>query len=87
MRPKRKKGSKAVAQPLPLEVDQKEIVEIVKATQKMHHKIAFILGWESGLRISEVVNLKPEDFNFNDRTLAPKERLEKYQNQFGGLAQ
>lgn len=69
MRIKRKKGSKAVAQPLPLEVNQSEVGKIIHLTQKMHHKVAFVLAWESGLRISEVVNLKPEDFDFNERTL------------------
>jgi len=29
----------------------------------MHHKVAFMLAFEAGLRISEVVNLKKEDIN------------------------
>lgn len=69
MRIKRKKGSKAVAKPLPIEINQKEICAIIHETQKMHHKIAFVLAWGSGLRISEVVNLKPEDFDWDEMSL------------------
>lgn len=63
MRPSKKKGSKAKAKPLPIEVTKEEYIEILKATPHMRHKIAFMLAFESGLRISEVVNLKPEDID------------------------
>ncbi len=69
MKPKRKKGSKAVAKPLPIEVNQKEVCEIIHETKQMHHKLAFVLAWGSGLRISEVVNLKPNDFNFEEKSI------------------
>ena len=35
----------------------------------MHHKIAFLLAWGSGLRISEVVDLKREDIDMDKKTL------------------
>lgn len=63
MRPKRKKGSKAIAKPLPIEVTKSEYVKLLKATKWMHHKIAFVLAFESGLRISEVVKLQKRDFD------------------------
>jgi len=69
MRIQKKKGSKAVAKPLPVEINYKEFTAIMKATQKMHHKLAFLLAWGSGLRITEVVNLKPEDFDFDEKTI------------------
>jgi len=69
MRPSRKKGSKAVAKPLPIEVTVDEYIELLKATPHMRHKVAFMLAMESGLRISEVVNLKPEDLNYQRWTL------------------
>ena len=69
MRPKRKKGSKAVAKPLPIEVTKEEYIEILKATPHMRHKVAFMLAFESGLRISEVVNLRKEDINVGNRQI------------------
>ncbi len=60
MKPKTK-GKTAKAKPLPIEVSVDEYVEILKETTHMHHKVAFMLAFESGLRISEVVNLKKED--------------------------
>ena len=50
--------------PLPIEVDINEFISILDNTNQMHHKLAFLLAWGSGLRISEVIGLKPEDFTF-----------------------
>jgi len=47
--------------PLPIEVAKDEYVALLKVTKAMHHKVAFMLAFESGLRISEVVNLKKAD--------------------------
>ncbi len=65
----KKKGSKAKAKPLPIEVNQDEYVKIINNTKHMHHKIAFMLAFESGLRISEVVNLKKTDFDFGNKQI------------------
>ncbi len=69
MRPQQKqpKTGKRKAKPLPIEVDEKEFVDILDHTNQMHHKLAFLLGWGSGLRISEVINLKPENFSFDTK--------------------
>ena len=56
---------KAKPKPLPIEVTKDEYLEILNVTDFMHHKVAFMLAFESGLRISEVVNLKPEDISEN----------------------
>lgn len=64
MRKVKAKGSKAKAKPLPIEVNEREFTAVLKKTKHLHHKIAFVLSWHSGMRISEVVNLKPEDFDF-----------------------
>jgi len=69
MRPTRKKGSKMKAKVLPLEVDLSEYIEIIKAMKHLRHKIAVMLAMESGLRISEVVNLKKEDFDFKNNEI------------------
>ena len=57
------KGKKVKAKPLPIEVTQDEYVEILNVTNHMHHKVAFMLAFESGLRISEVVGIQKEDIN------------------------
>ena len=62
----KKKGSKVKAKPLPLEIDRSEYLGLIKHCPHLRHKIAFMLGWESGLRISEIVNLKKEDFNISE---------------------
>ena len=68
MRPQKKKGQKVKAKPLPIEINKKEYIEVINSeSPKMHHKIAFMLGFESGLRISEIVNLKKEDFDFGNK--------------------
>jgi len=64
-----KKGRKVTPKPLPVEVNEAEFTALVDVTKKMHHKIAFLLAWGSGLRISEVVNLKPGDINIQDKRI------------------
>jgi len=66
MRRTKTKGKKVKAKPLPIEVNEKEFNGVLKAVDEknMHHRVAFLLAWASGLRISEVVNLKKEDFDF-----------------------
>ncbi len=69
----RPKGSRAKKKPLPIEVNKEEFRAIQKTIQykpkKRKYFIAHLLAWGSGLRISEVVNLKQVDFNFTDGTI------------------
>lgn len=58
---KKLKGTKVKLKPLPIEVTQDEYICILNETKYMHHKVAFMLAFESGLRISEVVGVKKED--------------------------
>jgi len=54
--------------PLPIEINQNEYVAVINSkSPMMHHKIAFMLGFESGLRISEIVNLKKDDFDIGNK--------------------
>ena len=41
-----------------------DFTKILKCTPKPDHRLAFKLGMLAGLRISEVVNLHPEDIDF-----------------------
>ncbi len=59
----KKKGSKVKAKPLALEINRSEYLGLLKNCKYLRHKIGFMLGWESGLRISEIVNLKKDDIH------------------------
>jgi len=54
---------------LPVEVTFEEFVEILKAVKSVHHKYCIFVAYESGLRVSEVINLKKEDFNFEKKEI------------------
>jgi len=54
---------------LPVEVNEKEFVALLEATPKLHHKVGFLLAWQSGLRVSEVIDLKPEHINVEDKRI------------------
>jgi len=54
---------------LPVCVEEDEFVEILKNTKQDHHKLAFLLGFGSGLRISEVVNLEQRDINIKEKKI------------------
>ena len=54
---------------LPVAISEKEFTKLVSVVKKMHHKLAFLLGFGSGLRVSEVVNLKPNDVNFEEKKI------------------
>ncbi len=69
MRRQKVKGKKAKAKPLPIEVTIDEYIEVLYASKYLHHRIAFMISFESGLRISEVVNLKKEDIDVNNKQI------------------
>lgn len=48
---------------------EEEYTILLEATSSIHHKIAFMIAWESGLRISEVIDLKPEDIDVQHKTI------------------
>ena len=54
---------------LPVFFTEAMFVKLLEHTNKMKHKVAFLLAFESGLRIAEVLNLKKTDFNFNNNTI------------------
>lgn len=54
---------------LPVAIDENEFYELIKATKSEHHKVAFLLGYGSGLRVSEVVKLEPRDIDFKERKI------------------
>ena len=48
---------------LPEVITEEELVKVIEATKKPHHKLAFALGFYECMRVSEVVKLKPEDID------------------------
>jgi len=58
---------------LPETINEKEIIEILKATKKKHHQIAFALGFYQAMRVSEVVNLKQEDVDYGQKIIRIKQ--------------
>ena len=54
---------------LPVCITQEEFTQLIKHTKKEHHKLSFLLGYGSGLRISEVVNLEPRDINIKEKNV------------------
>ncbi|OQY40990.1 MAG: hypothetical protein B6229_00360 [Spirochaetaceae bacterium 4572_7] len=59
--------------PLPSYIGDEEFLSIMKFVPKQHHRLAFILGYSSGLRVSEVVNLKKEDIDLKSKRIFIKE--------------
>ena len=50
---------------LPVAINENEFTNLIKHTKSEKHKLAFLLGYGSGLRVSEVINLKPENIENN----------------------
>jgi len=54
---------------LPTSLTEEEFSKLLEFTLKQHHKIAFLLGYETGTRIGEVVNLKQENIDLEGRKI------------------
>ena len=54
---------------LPVAISEEEFTKLIKYTRKKHHKVAFLLGFAAGLRISEVLKLEPRDINWKDKNI------------------
>ena len=48
---------------LPVALSLEEFTELIKNTKKKHHRLAFLLGYGAGLRISEIVGLEERHIN------------------------
>lgn len=54
---------KRKAKKLPVAITEKEFLDLIKFTRSEKHKLAFLLGFGAGLRVSEVVKLEPRDID------------------------
>lgn len=57
------------AKRLPVAISEDEFTILIKNTKKNHHKLAFLLGYAAGMRISEIIYLQPRCINFKDKTI------------------
>jgi len=57
------------AKKLPVAISEDEFIELIKHTKKEHHRLAFLLGFGSGLRISEIIKLSPERINVKEKNI------------------
>ncbi len=53
---------------LPVILSKEEIESLISATKNINHRLIIQIGYSAGLRVSEIINLKWEDIDF-DRNL------------------
>ena len=68
--PEKKKRRK---KKLPVFVSENDLLRILRVSEHKRHKFAYMLGFYSGLRISEIVNLEPRNINFEQGTILVEE--------------
>ncbi len=54
---------------LPIAITLEEFKRLMRNTKQKHHRVAFLLAFASGLRISEVINLQPSDIDFKEKRI------------------
>lgn len=54
---------------LPVAISKEEFTKLIEHTKKEKHKIAFLLGFGSGLRISEVCKLESRDIDIKEKSI------------------
>lgn len=54
---------------LPVFVSAKDLLAILKVSKHKHHKFAYMMGFYSGLRISEILNLEERDIDMEKGTV------------------
>src|SRR3990167_7365347 len=54
---------------LPSAVSEEDFVKLIENTKKDEHKLAFLLGYGAGLRVSEIIKLQPQDVNLKEKKI------------------
>ncbi len=54
---------------LPVVLSKKEINKLILATKNINHRLIVQIGYSAGLRLSEIINLKWRDIDFNRDTI------------------
>lgn len=58
---------------LPEVITEEDIIKILNATKDPQDKLAYSLGFYEAMRISEIVNLKPENINLQQKLIMIKQ--------------
>ena len=58
---------------IPETITEEEFVKLIRKVRQQNHRVAFILGFYQGMRVSEVVNLKPENIRFTEHLIQIKQ--------------
>lgn len=58
-----------MSQKLPISINEQEFTKIIKNTKKQKYKVAFLLGFGAGLRVSEVINLRKSDIDVKGKKI------------------
>jgi len=67
--PRRAIGSKTRPKRLPIDINEDEFEQLLENTPKRRHRVAFLMAFGSGLRLSEVIHLDKHDFDFKTNQL------------------
>ena len=62
-----------MAKKLPVAITIEEFTELIKHTNKPKHKLAFLLGFGSGMRISEIIHLQQADVDLKLKRILIKQ--------------
>jgi len=54
---------------LPVAISEEEFVKLLERTKKKHHRVAYLLGFGAGLRISEILKLEPRDIDIKEKNI------------------
>jgi len=54
---------------LPVWIEKDDFKELIQATKKKHHQLAFLLGFGAGMRLSEVTSLRPENVSIKQKRI------------------
>ena len=58
-------GSESGLSPMPVVLSKEEVAKIFSSVDNIKHKAILMLAYSAGLRVGEVVRLKPEDIDSN----------------------
>ena len=54
---------------LPVFVSAEDLNALLRVSKHKHHKFAYMMGWYSGMRISEILNAEPRDIDMTKGTV------------------
>lgn len=50
-------------------IKPEDFLKIINSVKKLKHKVILLLAYGSGLRLSEILNLLPDDIDIKNRTI------------------